>query len=244
MLHSGIRSVWHYNIFLATYKPVSLFLWTLCDGPITQYCIAPQIKTYSKEIQFSDLTLRNREFHIWKIIPVDVSLCFSFKTQSPKFWCAPKVHWAPLVPILCMDGLRQAKARQGHKRQRRHACLGGLRVVLAVRLCPPTVDNMLDPVSNASQLVTETLSLEAEQPYLSQHSLCVLSLWLRGKEVNNQIQVGRSMACPFFPNKSLQERGVSSKSHFISHLCHKSHFCHCQPWAKSQFCGGGNSLWS
>lgn len=86
-----------------------------------------------------------------------------------------EVHWAPLVLILCMDGLRQAKVRQGHKRQR-HVCLGGLRIVSAVRLFPPTVNNMLDPVSSASQPATETLSLEAEQPYLSQHSLCVLSL--------------------------------------------------------------------
>lgn len=45
MLYSGIRSAWHYNIFLATYKPVSLLVWTLCDGPIAQYCIAPQINT-------------------------------------------------------------------------------------------------------------------------------------------------------------------------------------------------------
>lgn len=63
------------------------------------------------------------------------------------------------------------QSKTGHKRQRRHTCLGGLRVVLAVRLCPPTVDNMLDPVSSASKPVTETLSLEAEQPYLSQHAL-------------------------------------------------------------------------
>lgn len=77
-----------------------------------------------------------------------------------------EVHWAPLVPMLCMDGLRPKQ----DKRQKRHMCLGGLRVVLAVRLCPPTTDNMLDPVSSASQPVTETLSLEKEQPYLSQHS--------------------------------------------------------------------------